>query len=376
MKRFLLTFVIVLNLCAFTNPTQIIIPIDDPYYWYNNTKIRLQLNPAETFILFSESAKLDPVVDSAIQRTVLGEGLEPYKTKPAKRNLIWARIKSSEILNIKTEDVIYKAPSFFNSYGEVVTLSNVFYVKLRRADDLAILDKMATKADIEIIGSDSPTSLWYMLSCTNKSDGSSLEMANKFFESGAFAASEPELLTGNQASCTNDPSFGSQWYLKNTGQNGGSAGSDIKACDAWTITKGCANVIVAVADEGVDPGHPDILNLLPGYDAESGGSPAQIKGIHGTHMAGIIGAAHNTTGISGVAPQCKIMPVSFPLNSTTPGYLSRRKQGIKWAAKEGSAWIINLSWNSEVSGLIDDAINLATTTGQGGLGCVVIVSSG
>ena len=235
---------------------------------------------------------------------------------------------------------------------------------------------MALDAGVEIIGNDGPESLWYMLSCTNKSEGNTLEMANRFFESGAYLASEPELLTGNQASCTTDPSFGSQWYLKNTGQNGGTPGSDIKACDAWAFTKGCQNVVVAVADEGVDANHPDITNLSAGYDAETGQSPAQIRGNHGTHMAGIIGAAHNNIGISGVAPQCTVLPVSFFLNSTTPGYLAKRKDGIEWAATNNRAWIINLSWYSEVSGLIDDAISFATTTGRGGLGCVVVVATG
>ncbi len=44
---------------------------------------------------------------------------------------------------------------------------------------------------------------------------------------------------------------GKQWYLKNTGQSGGTVGADIKAVEAWSITLGSQNVIMAILDSGI-----------------------------------------------------------------------------------------------------------------------------
>jgi subtilisin family serine protease len=56
----------------------------------------------------------------------------------------------------------------------------------------------------------------------------------------------------------NDPQFGSQYYLQNTGQTGGTAGADIHAPAAWSVTTGSRAVPVAVVDTGIDYNHPDL----------------------------------------------------------------------------------------------------------------------
>jgi len=46
----------------------------------------------------------------------------------------------------------------------------------------------------------------------------------------------------------NDPQFSQQWNLHNTGQNGGTAGADIHAPEAWSVTKGSTTVVLAIID--------------------------------------------------------------------------------------------------------------------------------
>jgi subtilisin family serine protease/subtilisin-like proprotein convertase family protein len=59
-----------------------------------------------------------------------------------------------------------------------------------------------------------------------------------------------------------DPLFGQQWALRNTGQDGGTAGADIHATGAWDVTQGDRPVVVAVMDSGIDYDHPDLyLNI-------------------------------------------------------------------------------------------------------------------
>jgi serine protease len=99
---------------------------------------------------------------------------------------------------------------------------------------------------------------------------------------------------------------------------------------AWDVTTGTDNVIVAVLDTGALLNHPDLgPRLIPGYDfisdpvmAGDGGGidpdttdvgddpDKQSSSFHGTHVAGTIGAAtNNGTGVAGVTWQSKIMPL-------------------------------------------------------------------
>ena len=48
----------------------------------------------------------------------------------------------------------------------------------------------------------------------------------------------------------NDEYFSNQWHLYNTGQSGGIPGADIHAPEAWKITTGDPNIVVAVFDSG------------------------------------------------------------------------------------------------------------------------------
>ncbi len=89
--------------------------------------------------------------------------------------------------------------------------------------------------------------------------------------------------------------------------------------EAWDITTGSAEVVVAVLDTGIIP-HPDIVErLIPGYDfvtaegrdndpTDPGPKPA--TGYHGTHVAGTIGAStNNELGLGGVDWAARIQPV-------------------------------------------------------------------
>jgi hypothetical protein len=60
----------------------------------------------------------------------------------------------------------------------------------------------------------------------------------------------------------NDPNFGNQWPLHNTGQTGGLNDADIDMPAAWSISTGSMSTVVAVLDSGIDYTHPDIyLNM-------------------------------------------------------------------------------------------------------------------
>lgn len=149
----------------------------------------------------------------------------------------------------------------------------------------------------------------------------------------------------------NDPMFKNQWGLQNTGQSiekqKGTFGIDIDILKAWQITKGSPNVVVGVLDTGVDINHNDLKkNILNGWDFANDDNTVfddLYEDSHGTHVTGIIAAdSGNSIGVSGVAPNAKILPLKFI--SYNGGYISDAIEAIEYAKKMGVK-IVNCSWS-------------------------------
>ncbi len=131
------------------------------------------------------------------------------------------------------------------------------------------------------------------------------------------------------------PYFDDQWNLK-----------QINCDQGWEITKGKNNVIVAVLDTGVDIHHKDLTsNLVPGYNAITKDLDIYDIDGHGTHCAGIVGAAASSSfGVFGVAPECSIMPVKV-LGDDGHGYIDWIAEGITYAVDHG-AKVLSMSFGS------------------------------
>jgi len=86
----------------------------------------------------------------------------------------------------------------------------------------------------------------------------------------------------------NDTSFPAQWHLQNTGQSGGLPGADIRATDAWDITTGSTNVVIAVLDTGIDTDHPEFAGRIDpdGYDFVNEDPDPEADHPHGSSVAG------------------------------------------------------------------------------------------
>jgi subtilisin family serine protease len=145
----------------------------------------------------------------------------------------------------------------------------------------------------------------------------------------------------------NDQYFPLQWGLHNTGQvilgSAGRIDADIDLPEAFDISKGSPDIIIAIVDTGVSLTHPDLVSkLVPGYNIVDGNSNPQDNNGHGTHVAGIAAAAtnNNNIGISGVCWECKIMPLKAL--GTSSGSTSDVAAAIRYAA-DHDAHVINLS---------------------------------
>jgi subtilisin family serine protease len=110
-----------------------------------------------------------------------------------------------------------------------------------------------------------------------------------------------------------------------------------------------AGILVAVVDTGIQLSHPEFAGRIAaggkcfGTTAACSGASAQGNDNqgHGTHVAGIIAAAANGTGMTGVAPGASLLAVKV-LDANGSGSYTAVAQGITYAA-QSKARVISMS---------------------------------
>lgn len=365
------------NYYYYYNDQKIYVDIDSGFISLNSNSNNIELNKYNLFFT-SKTDFVENSLRSYVQNKATDQSLKNYYTELSISDNIKNNLSEyiSFIKKLNNHPSVIKAsPCYRTTSGKRLGLTNHFYVKINTGGSTVLYD-YAQKNDLEVLGQDPYMKDWYMISCTKNNRKNALEYANQFKESGLFITAEPEFVY-HDLQATNDPLYGNQWGLLNTGQYGSAySGIDINAEQAWTITKG-NNVKVAIYDHGFEMDHPDLITNVygTGFDATTGTSPSQVRGSHGTACAGIIGAIQNNNlGVSGVAPESDIVSISINLLfSDTPAQLA---SGFNWAWLNGVEVISN-SWGGySPSTIITDAIYDAINYGRGGKGCVVVFAAG
>ncbi|HEY2166582.1 MAG TPA: S8 family serine peptidase, partial [Jatrophihabitantaceae bacterium] len=137
--------------------------------------------------------------------------------------------------------------------------------------------------------------------------------------------------------------------------------------DAWQVDQlwqqGARGqgITIAEIDTGVNADLPELAaNVLPGKDFGAAGGDGRVDREvnefgHGTAMASIMVAHPGILGITGLAPDAKILPIAVPLTGTTDqdgnDHLS---QAIRWAADHG-AKVISMSLGGARKPTVDNA---------------------
>ena len=168
----------------------------------------------------------------------------------------------------------------------------------------------------------------------------------------------------------NDDYYLDQWALNNAGQanayyggNVGTAGCDIGAEDAWDVTTGDDEIIIAILDTGVNSHEEFTGRLLQGYDfIGNDNSPTDGNG-HGTACAGIAAAkGNNNMGISGICWDCLILPVKI-MSDDGFGEDTQIADGVVWSSDNGADVISMSLGGGDFVSYFDNAINYATENG-------------
>jgi len=200
-----------------------------------------------------------------------------------------------------------------------------------------------------------------------------------------------------------DPLFGNQWHLNNTGQNGGAVDADIDGPEGWDFAAG-AGTVIAIYDDGVDTSHEDLAiwsnpgetgggresngldddgnGFIDDYqgwdfsDNDNNPNPSSVTDNHGTSVAGVAGAiGNNGIGVAGSAPESTILPVRM-----TSGFCTAFGDAMRYAGKYGD--VVSNSWTigaceSSLNSAISDVVNgQIVGARRGTLGTPVVFASG
>ena len=242
-----------------------------------------------------------------------------------------------------------KGTSFLDDEPEIKTLKNTLKISFdKNADINEIISEIKDDPSIDYVEPN------YIFKLSDYNIDSEI-----FFDDNL--KSRPTL---NSLTTPTDPLYNEQPGIAQT-----------KVDSVWTeYGTGNGTQIVAVLDTGIDYTHPDLeANIwinkaeqdgVEGVDDDGNGYVDDIRGwdfhhktntplddnMHGTHVAGIIGAvANNDKGIAGAIWDVKLMAIKV-LQASGIGDVATIAQGVDYATNNG-ATILNMSFGGGFSSL-------------------------
>ena len=386
---------------------------EQDFYWSNGQQVRLQRLTDEQILRFAPATDVDALLDSL---TSSGDALDGWAVSHfldhdtvVMRHVSAGQAGTSETFNpfSSVPEVQWSAPVFVTAGGGAkVTVTDEIIVALRPGVDPAHFFAGGYTGFQRIAG----TPDQYVATVQSGGPLAVLALADSLRSDPQVGFASPNMYTDlRTALIPNDPLFGGQWHLHNTGQTGGTADADPDLPEAWDTTTGDGDITIAVLDDGVQTNHPDLsifinggetagngvdddgngwIDDVNGWDFRNGDNdpnPGSALDNHGTAMAGIAGAVgDNSTGVSGAAQGVRIMPVKIARNGIF-GNSATIASGIYYAAGRtengsgtwNSADILSNSWvGGAPDATVTAAFDWASTNGRGGLGAASFAAAG
>ncbi|MFG0327816.1 MAG: S8 family serine peptidase [Phycisphaerales bacterium JB037] len=165
-----------------------------------------------------------------------------------------------------------------------------------------------------------------------------------------------------------DPNFMDQWHLHNTSN----PVADLNVTPAWDLGFSGSGVVVGVIDTGLAQStHPDYAaRYIPQASILSGG-----LGAHATSVTGLIVAARDD-GLGGLGVAYDAQWGTMPVGSASQTAQSFGHRNDLIDAKNNSWGPADGGFFAAMTSVEADALELAATTGRGGLGTVFLWAAG
>jgi subtilisin family serine protease len=373
---------------------------NEKYYYVGNKKIKLNKIPDSFALKYKENVSSTSIDRKLLDLPDLAES-EERRNMPSNRLVIVTLPQTRRLADIGTtlkdleedQDVEYVVPVYQEPQsGLRLVATDEITVRFKSGISKEAIDKINKKNGVEIAKKDEFAPNQYLLRVKDTKD--TIAIANKYHKSDLTEFAEPNFFS--EVKKASIPYF-EQWHLSNNGQEGGLAGEDVKALEAWAITRGSPDIIIAFLDDGVDIDHPD---LKPNIWTNPDNSKPDVHGwnffgdtdnplpqkftppysklsgndIHGTPCAGVAAAAGiGPSEVAGIALNCKILPVKIFMGDdmVQQGTLA---QAIRYAGR--IADVLSNSWGTAKSNNVEYAIKDVVANGRNGKGCPVFVATG
>ena len=233
-------------------------------------------------------------------------------------------------------------------------------IKLEQAKPLLIRNQAKLAEDFDRLG---------IGKLELRSSADIFQVLDNLNSSGLFEFAEPNMVDRAEYP-PNDYYFGNgqQWWLDNYGQSppAGTPGADISATEAWDISPGSRDVLIAILDSGIPLlgnflYHPDLIDTtryILGEDLVGDGYLVKDRHGHGTHVLGVIAAqTNNSAGVAAVDWNCRIL-INQVFDSSGIGTHNTFKNGVLHAVDYG-AKVINYSAGGLHSLVKEEAVRYA-----------------
>ena len=356
------------------------------YFYSNYEKIPLYISNDEIILKYKNNMDVNKIINIENKEPSLGD---KFSLKFAKcgellcYNLVEKENIRELIDRIETFDYVeFANPVYLINGRDRVFVYDQFTVQFYQHIKREQINELNKKYNVELVKASSASHNLFSLRITSKTGISVVDLANIYHENSIVEYSLPSFIFEEEGlhNLPNDTYFSSQYYLKNTGQDGGVSGADINVEPAWDLTSGSSSITVAIIDAG-GSAHEDIpaSRIVGGYDYIDDDNDPSAGGneAHGMACAGIIGATkNNNLGISGIASDCNIM--FFRVFDDKGMFNCTDIANAIDSAWQSGADIISNSWGlgNQPNQEISEAINRAMTQGRNGDGAIMVFSAG
>ena len=300
------------------------------------------------------------------------------------------RIIAAELIDTRAAQEVWPVLTRATGVGFVDDQVAVRFAADHRPDAAEL-----AKYDLEPIEETRLPGVWR----TRATDGDAIGAAWRIQRAPGVMWAEPNLIRHIQTlDALDDPNLEDQWHLDSANGRG-----SIHAAEAWEVTPGIPEVVIAIFDTGTDTQHPDLVeNIVGGLDAVTGDSNPHaqcsrafdgrdyargcpddrpFRESHGTSVSGLAAARGGNGRLgSGVCPQCGLFPVRYLGDGTGVRALDSavafRRVGEAGVSVINNSWGPNLTRYFPLSRSEREAFEYLTREARNGLGVVVVFAAG
>ncbi|MEZ4887863.1 MAG: S8 family serine peptidase [Chitinophagales bacterium] len=351
-------------------------PMIGTYLWQNGKKINLEKEPDCITVYIYDPRKLELIqkLDGVLDIKNVFNEVYRLMVDNTRLEQIMASLRSQAF------DLVCH-----HAYKPVGTNQTRYYitdkitVKFKEGVDVGVINDYMEEYHLRYVKSYNDRT--FLLQITTSTGTNPVKVANYLHEKNETAYCEPNLISRFSAAyIPTDEQFQQQWHLLSKAGPELVADADISVTQAWDITKGNRNIVVAVLDDGFDMSHPDFQGVgkivYPKDFVEGDMLPNPgPSDFHGTPCAGVAIAEDNGEGVVGAAPGCAFMPVRIPFGADA----NLLYEIFDYVGKYAD--VISCSWGpppvyAPLHQLVYDKLTqLAATGGPRGKGCVILFAA-